>query len=170
MFCAIDVYQDVIGYIDKSGEPMVNSVRKTGLVAMPEKNIHEVLDFTVARIGTQEKYRDMWLSNGLDALIMPPAPFTAPKIDMWGETIAYTGLWNLMDYPAAIIPVGKVSPDDKADEAAKYGEVDAKTYREYTGPEDYADAPTTIQVVGMKQEDEYLALVVGKLDAIFQSR
>ena len=154
--------------MDKSGEPMVNSVRKTGLVAMPEKGIHEIFDFTVSRIGTQERFRNMWLSNDLDALIMPPAPFTAPKIDEWGGKVAYTGLWNLMDYPAAVVPVGKVSPEDKVDEAAKYGEEDVEAYKGYTGPEDFVDAPTTVQIVGMKQEDEYLALVVEKLDAIIQ--
>ncbi|KAK5945520.1 hypothetical protein PMZ80_002725 [Knufia obscura] len=162
--------QDTVDYINQSGEPMVNSVRQTGLVALPAKSIHEILDFTVARIGTQEKYRDMWLSNGLDALIMPPAPFTAPKIDTWGGLAAYTALWNLMDYPAAIVPIGQVNPDDRVDEAAKYGAKDAKVYNRYSGPEQFADAPTTIQVVGMKQEDEYLALVVEKLDAILKSR
>jgi len=162
--------KDYIDSMDKAGEPMVNSVQKTGLVALPEKNIHEILDFTVARIGTQEKYRQMWLSNGLDALIMPPAPFTAPKLDTWGGTIAYTGLWNLMDYPAAIVPVSKVGSDDKPDGAAKYGDEDAKIYNQYTGPEDYADAPTTVEIVGMRQEDEYLALVVEKLDAIIHER
>ena len=157
-------------FVSKSGEPFVTSVQKTGLVAKAEKSVHELLDFTIARIQTQEKYRHMWLSNRLDALIMLPAPFTAPKIDTWGSKIAYTALWNLMDYPAAIIPVGKVSPDDKVDQAAKYGHEDVKVYEDYTGPEEYTDAPTTIQVVGMRQEDEYLMLVTEKLDEILNGR
>lgn len=158
--------QTMVQRIKESGEPYVNSVAKVGLVEMPEMSMEQFFDFNVARAKVQAKYQRMWLENDLDALILPPAPFTAPKIDMWEGNISYTALWNLLDYPAAIVPVGRVNKDDVRDNAAQFGPSDEKTYSMYTGPEDYADAPVTVQVVGMHQEDERLTLVVEAIDQI----
>lgn len=133
---------------------------------MPGMSLDELFDFNTARDQVQSKHQRMWLDLGLDALIMPPAPFAAPKIDMWNGVISYTAIWNLLDYPAAIIPVGTVKESDVADHGAKYGAQDEETYTQYTGPADYKDAPLTIQVVGLHQEDEHLALVVQELDRL----
>lgn len=152
--------------IKESGEPYVNSVAKVGLVEMPAMSMEQFFDFNVARAEVQARYQKMWLEHDLDALVLPPAPFTAPKIDMWEGNISYTALWNLLDYPAAIVPVGRVSKDDIVDKAARYGPRDEKVYSMYTGPQDFADAPITIQVVGMHQEDEYHTLVVEAIDRI----
>ena len=131
-------------------------MQNIGLLLFPARSLPELYDFTVSRTAIQEQYQKLWLDNALDALIMPPAPFVAPKIDSW-TTVNYTSLWNLMDYPAAVIPFGKVHADDVVPDR------DTNDMHGYTGPKDFADAPTTIQVVGMRQEDEYLSLVVQKL-------
>lgn len=50
-------------------------------------------------------------------------------MDTWTSG-TYTGLWNYLDYPAVVIPVGTVQESDYADDIsnAKYGPEDAKVY------------------------------------------
>jgi hypothetical protein len=47
-----------------------------------------------------------------------------------------TGLWNYLDYPAAIVPVGKVLVTDvatqPAEEIARFGQKDIDMYRSCT--------------------------------------
>lgn len=171
----------------KSGkEPLVESVKKVDLAAIPAASMETYFQLNAARHRIQEVYRKLWIENGLDALIMPPAPHTAVPFDTWGP-ITYTTLWNLLDYPAVIIPTGKVQPSDAADsiDNAKYGEQDAAMYRlcKYsgdrprnttltgtdTGPEEYKDAPLTLQLVGMRQEDEKLARVAAVVDGVLNT-
>lgn len=160
------LYQAVVAQIEESGEPHVHSVAQSGLAARPGMMLEDLFDFNEAREKVQARYASMWLAAGLDALILPPAPFPAAKIDVWADTISYTAMWNLLDYPAMIIPTGRVSDADQPDSGARYGNYDEQIYRQYTGPTDFADAPITLQVVGMHQEDEWLALVGQKLDHI----
>ena len=74
-------------------------------------------------------YNQLWKEHGIDAIMPPPAPHTAVPLDEW-LSISYTCIWNLMDYPACIIPTGHVlNTDVRADSAmAKYGELDQQAY------------------------------------------
>ncbi|KAJ9494584.1 hypothetical protein H2202_010016 [Exophiala xenobiotica] len=154
----------VLDYIAAADEPLVESVKRIGLVWMPAKSLHDLFAWNVARENAETAYRNLWLENKLDAILTPLAPYTAPPIDCWSAV--GLALWNLVDYPSCIIPVGKVEERDVVDHAAKYGENDDKVYSMYTGPENYKDAPTTIQLVGMKQEDERLAVIAVIVDNI----
>lgn len=157
----------VLDYIAAADEPLVESVKRIGLVSMPAKSLHDLFAWNVAREEAETAYRDLWLESKLDAILNPLAPYTAPPIDCWSAV--GLALWNLVDYPSCIIPVGKVEERDVVDHAAKYGEDDDKVYSMYTGPEDYRDAPTTIQLVGMKQEDERLAVMAVIVDSILHA-
>jgi amidase len=61
---------------------------------------------------------------------MPPAPYTAVPLDSW-STASYTAIFNLLDYPAFVIPVGTVDSLDIRDSVAnaKYGDDDAELYK-----------------------------------------
>jgi amidase len=134
---------------------------------MPAKSLHDLFAWNVARENAETAYRNLWLENKLDAILTPLASYTAPPIDCWSAV--GLALWNLVDYPSCILPVGKVEERDVVDHAAKYGENDDKVYSIYSGPEDYEDAPTTIQLVGMKQEDERLAVMAVIVDSILNA-
>lgn len=88
------------------------------------------MDLNAGRRKLQAVYHDFWLGNNLDALILPPAPQTATPFDEWGP-ISYTMLWNFLDYPATIIPTGRVQESDVVDgeESALYSEADLKNYK-----------------------------------------
>jgi amidase len=65
-------------------------------------------------------------------------------------------LWNILDNPAAIFPVTTVDqkldvPVDKHDFRCKEDQI---VYEMYTSPEVFKDAPVTLQLVGMKLEEE----------------
>ncbi|KAI4737433.1 amidase [Aureobasidium sp. EXF-12298] len=164
---ALDGCQFVQDLIKEGKEPQVESVKRVNLAAIPKSSMQGYMDLTAGRRKLQAVYHKFWLANQLDAIMLPGAPQTATRFDEWGP-INYTMLWNFLDYPATIIPTGRVRESDMADgeDSALYGEQDLKNYKLYDSPETYKDAPLSVQVVGMRQEDETLAEVVGLVDTI----
>ncbi|KAH0351496.1 amidase, partial [Aureobasidium melanogenum] len=164
---ALDGCQFVQDLIKEGKEPQVESVKRVNLAAIPKSSMQGYMDLTAGRRKLQAVYHNFWLDNQLDAIMLPGAPQTATRFDEWGP-INYTMLWNFLDYPATIIPTGRVRESDVADgeDSALYGEQDLKNYKLYDSPETYKDAPLSVQIVGMRQEDEALAEVVGLVDNI----
>lgn len=81
------------------------------------------------RQAAAREYHQLFRNNGINAILMPPAPHTALPIDKWNSA-SYTGLWNYLDYPAVVIPVGTVCESDLVDDVgnAKYGIEDKHLY------------------------------------------
>lgn len=160
-------------------------MKRVNLAAIPKSSMQGYMDLTAGRRKLQAVYHNFWLDNQLDAIMLPGAPQTATRFDEWGP-INYTMLWNFLDYPATTIPTDRVRESDVADgeDSALYGEQDLKNYKlcEHPcvlglkiitnslslddSPETYKDSPLSVQVVGMRQEDEALAGVVGLVDSI----
>ena len=92
--------------------------------------MEEYFLLSVRRRKIERAYLELWREHRLDAIIMLPAPYTAVPIDSWSSA-NYTAIWNLLDYPAAVIPVGKVVSMDLVDDPsnAKYGDTDYKIYQ-----------------------------------------
>lgn len=112
-------------------EPLVPSAEKIGLLTVgPSKTIEEYFALNARRQLVSKAYLDLWLENNLDGILMPPAPYTAVPLDSW-STASYTATFNLLDYPAFVLPVGKVNHLDVADSGsnAKYGDVDSTLYK-----------------------------------------
>ncbi|KAJ5528133.1 hypothetical protein N7513_012292, partial [Penicillium frequentans] len=64
----------------------------------------------------QEKYAlstamlKQWLDTRIDALLMPVIPWVGYEPKTWVKSkqwVGYTGMWNLLDYAAVTVPVGK---------------------------------------------------------------
>ncbi|KAK3672394.1 hypothetical protein LTR78_007701 [Recurvomyces mirabilis] len=148
-------------------EPPVQSVKNVNLASIPAVSMPGLILLNGKRAGIQQAYRKLWVDNNLDAIITPGAPTTATPLDKW-DSITYTMLWNFMDYPTCIIPVDCVQSGDVVDSVshAINGERDEHNYLMYTGPEAYANAALSVQVVGMRQEDERLAQIVCQVDKI----
>jgi amidase len=115
--------------IKQGEEPEVESVKRTNLASIPGATLKDYFELNAARRRTQAAFQQFWLQNRLDALLYPGAPTTATPLDEW-SAITYTMLWNLLDYPALIIPTGKVCNSDIADgiENATFGPQDQKNY------------------------------------------
>ena len=112
------------------------SVKKVNLAGIPGASIEDFYQMNVTRSRIQKTYQKLWLENKLDAILVPGSPTTATPLDEWGQSVSYTALWNFLDYPAVIIPTGRVRPQDEADalETAKYGEHDQQNYKLCTLP------------------------------------
>ncbi|KAI5258661.1 amidase [Aureobasidium subglaciale] len=164
---ALDGCKFVQNLINEGNEPQVESVKRVNLASIPASSLADYMRLNDRRHQLQDIYHKFWIENQLDAIMLPPAPQTATRFDEWGP-VSYTALWNFLDYPATIIPTGRVRESDVADgeDSALYGEADLNNYKLYDSPETYQDAPLTVQIVGMRQEDEALAGVVEFVDNI----
>ena len=112
-------------------EPLVPSVTNMGFTAPGSStSMEKYFELNKRRQTIMETYSTLWRDLQIDAIIMPPAPNTAMPHDSW-SSFTYTALFNLLDYPGIVIPVGSVSTSDQMDDVsnALYGEVDAKLYQ-----------------------------------------
>ncbi|XEV04497.1 hypothetical protein FSHL1_009784 [Fusarium sambucinum] len=129
--------------------------------------------------GKVREYKEAFLAawnnttkNGkaIDALICPPAPAVGYPHDFnsyWG----YTALFNLVDYPSAILPIKGFQINAEHDRVdADYQPLDSNPYDkpnyEIYDPSVFASQKATLQIVGRPFEDEKLlqvSVVVDKL-------
>jgi Asp-tRNA(Asn)/Glu-tRNA(Gln) amidotransferase A subunit family amidase len=68
----------------------------------------------------------------------------------WG----YSGIWNLLDYPAAVFPVTRV--DVRIDKCTDYQPINHEDQfvHDLYDPHTYAGAPISLQIVGRRHRDE----------------
>jgi amidase len=98
-----------------------------GLPSLPERTLQDYAQLFFARYQACQAWNKMWQTEKLDALLTFVAPHTAVPVDTWtARNLA--GLFNLVDYPALVIPVGKVQESDLKDQAAGYGTADEAVY------------------------------------------
>lgn|SRR5687768_12447960 len=115
----------------RTEEPVIPSLQAIGLLSAPRKTqLQDLLDLNVRRAEAAQLYLKLFHDNNIDVILMPPAPHTAVPLDRWAKA-AYTCLWNYLDYPAVVIPVGQVQDTDVADSLsnAKFGPDDEELYK-----------------------------------------
>ncbi|KAJ6621105.1 general amidase [Mycena sp. CBHHK59/15] len=102
----------------------------------------------------------------VDAIICPMAAYTAPPHGL-NNSAQYTMSWNLLDYPALVIPVSKVDQalDVKQPAHTFLSTEDRVNYERYDGPLTYENAPISIQVVGRTMEEEAVIAMAEVVDA-----
>jgi amidase len=83
----------------------------------------------------------------------------------WG----YLAQWNLLDYPAIILPVGHVEPSDLPDTSYRpVNGLDRETHELYD-PELFAGAPVSLQLVGRNMFEERLLATAIAVDQAIKS-
>ncbi|KAJ0375725.1 hypothetical protein COL26b_006047 [Colletotrichum chrysophilum] len=100
------------------GEPLVPSVKrgvhpftKTKPPVSADKPVaHQLSDFLGLRDAYADSWRKTWREHGLDVVIGPGAISTSVPHDTYGNPV-YTLMWNVLDYPAGIIPYGFASKE-----------------------------------------------------------
>lgn len=106
------------------------------------------------------KYAKAWTDtekddgHEIDVIICPPSFGAATPHEQsryWG----YTAHWNLLDYPGAVFPVTKVSPDkDPKDVNYVPKNPQDKFIYDMYSPATFAGMPVSLQVIGRRQHDE----------------
>jgi amidase len=83
----------------------------------------KIRDLQARRTDLQTRFLDVWKSDGghwknatgsagnLDVIICPVAPHPTPAIDTW-NTVSYTSAFNLLDLPAATLPIRPIRGSD----------------------------------------------------------
>jgi amidase len=87
-----------------------------------KKNINH-LKFEDRKTAYQRAYLKRWIDSGIDAIITPVLPWVAFKPKTWVESkqiVAYTAIWNLLNWTSLTIPAGVAEPAlDQPDEEWK---------------------------------------------------
>ncbi|KAL4954404.1 amidase signature domain-containing protein [Aspergillus filifer] len=140
---SLDPSQSALKHIEASGEPPIRSL-KSSIPDFGGKafTIEDVFDFNAQRAEIVAAWHQIWLENGLHAIIMPGHGKTAGPHDTYGHP-PYTVVWNLVDWPACVIPYGRVDP------SLDSGDADFD-------PNIVQNAPCSIQVIGRRFHDEEL--------------
>ncbi|KAI8243308.1 hypothetical protein K4K55_008531 [Colletotrichum sp. SAR 10_96] len=138
------------------GEPLVPSVKrgvhpftKTKPPVSADKPVaHQLSDFLDLRDAYADSWRKTWREHELDVVIGPGAISTSVPHDTYGNPV-YTLMWNVLDYPAGIIPYGFASKEKDPSPEKAVAEFEA----DYD-PEASDGAPCSIQVVAPRFHDE----------------
>ncbi|KAL2869120.1 putative general amidase [Aspergillus lucknowensis] len=137
--------------VKNGGEPFIPSLHMIYNLESdaPEPNLRQLYDLNVAKAQAAAKIRQAWLKSGVDVILGPAYQSCAPLHDTYGNAV-YTVVWNLVDYPACVIPLGRAN---KASDAEFVRDV---VYTPEYHPERVEGAPCHVQVIGRRLKDEVL--------------
>ncbi|PYH69247.1 amidase [Aspergillus vadensis CBS 113365] len=118
--------------------------------------LDDVWDANASLMEYREKMAEVWKQHNLDVLICPGHWSTAGPHDTYGPPV-YTVIWNLLNFPASVIPYLKA---DKS--------LDSEVCKNYD-PDAVDGAPTAIQVVGWRLQDEEVLMATEVIDKALRS-
>jgi len=149
-----DIDNECTGFknIEASGEPWVASVKD--MYTLPpegrkEKSLGDLFDMNEERLKFRRDWLKIFVENKLDVIVAPGSHKTAVPHDTF-RMPPYTVMWNLLAYPACIIPYLK------ADKAIDLPDPRIQDY----DPEAVDGAPCHVQVIARSEQDEELMAAV----------
>lgn len=132
-----------------------------------------------ARNNFRTAYAKLWNETKIDAILCPNFP-TASAIRDSSVSLAYTAVWNLLDYVAVTFPAGRVHETDggavvppetntpKGDASNFFSNLwyEKDEHGNVLGPSRYKYAPVGLQLVGRRfEEEKVLAMTRTVVDA-----
>ncbi|ETN40042.1 uncharacterized protein HMPREF1541_04317 [Cyphellophora europaea CBS 101466] len=149
--------------------------------AIKELTVPELFQTNLKQAAIKRHFADFWAYtkqltwNGspIDGLICPSAPSASYPHDFpvwWG----YFSIWNLLDYPSAILPLKDFSISEEKDpkdtfynpiETNPFDKMNADIYN----PKLWAGMPVSIQIVQQQFADEELLSVTEVVDKVVNS-
>ncbi|KAM0545381.1 hypothetical protein ACHAPJ_011365 [Fusarium lateritium] len=158
-------------FLADSGEPIISSAAEL-LEGLKELSVPELMACNAQMREYQVQYLNHWNAtasltqsgNPIDAILMPGMASTSFPHDFypwWG----YFSVWNLLNYPAVVLPVGHVNKEtDQMDEDYHpINPIDEKNFHMYDS-ELFDGVPISLQLVGRPLEEEKLLAIAGKID------
>ena len=157
--------EEMANFLQSTGQPIIRSMTQQGLEYFkPDtpKNMNSLIEMKIEMNNTFiKKWFSIFKDNNLDVLICPGNCSTAPPHDTYGIP-PYTAMWNLVDYPACIIPFGKIDIEkDPVENAQRRPHGMANFYADYDDPKKYEGGIGHIQLVTKPYMEEKL-LAIGK--------
>ncbi|KAI3619150.1 general amidase [Moniliophthora roreri] len=175
---------DVKTDIELSGEPLIEHMALEGQtpesyrkLPAESKSAYEVWQAQKRQRTLREEYLQHWnetvsstgTGRAVDGIIAPVS-HSAGMPHGKNYVYDYTDVWNVLDYPALTIPVGKVDSrvDKKVPRDTFFNSRDKKVYEAYD-PDVWNDAPIVIQLVGRTLEEEAVVAMSEIVDAALKS-
>ncbi|KAK1998851.1 amidase [Colletotrichum falcatum] len=166
-----DGCEDIRRDVEAGGEPFIAHVDR--LVERGKAiSVYEYWQLNKRKWGLQQRYLEKWQSvrsaetgRTADVLLLPPMPHAA--VPHGGcRWVGYTKVWNFLDYPALVIPGGRVCQqdvDEPWDTAARgvEDEWNSNLWTCHRGEMAALGLPVGLQIVGRKLEEE-VVLAAGK--------
>ncbi|EEA23642.1 hypothetical protein EYB25_006364 [Talaromyces marneffei] len=160
------IFGPQIDHMKSSGEPLVASVAQASSplftgdfpVSMELDTFNQINELQIARESYSDAWRKLWVEHNLDVVVAPGAQNTAVPHDTYGWP-PYTVMWNVLDYPACIIPTGKASKELDP-EPMKVEDAVQPSY----DPSAVDRAPCAIQVIAPRFLDEQCLFVAKIID------
>ncbi|PWY79709.1 amidase, partial [Aspergillus heteromorphus CBS 117.55] len=150
----LDTKNTLLKHVIDGGEEPIKALEyasPASIAGMREYTLDDVWDANTALIDYREKMSTVWRQHKLDVLVCPGHQSTAVPHDTYGTPV-YTVVWNLLNFPASIIPYLK------ADKSLDSGISDGYD------PNIVDGAPTAIQVVGWRFQDEEVLMATEVID------
>ncbi|KIK70774.1 hypothetical protein GYMLUDRAFT_254100 [Collybiopsis luxurians FD-317 M1] len=177
--------EDFLTVTAATGEPVIQSMSLDSQIAVEGGFDHTSNPISAYQLwqihkkkrDLREEYLQFWedtvkdtgTGRAVDAIISPVAPNAAIG---HGKTkfANYTMVWNLLDYSALVIPVSKVDPKlDPVQAPHVFHNEQDKTAYELYKPEDFANAPIAIQLIGRTLEEEAVIAMGEIVDAALKA-
>ncbi|KAH8816719.1 amidase signature domain-containing protein [Xylogone sp. PMI_703] len=165
-FFNIDPDQTALRHIAASGEPKIKSIPHNLPTGEPKKaaSIRDIAALNIRQKEVASEWHRIFVSNQLDAILAPGAHCTAVPHDTFGVP-PYTTIWNLLDYPACIIPYSNVSKEldpirsdlNTLPKATKYD------------PELLDGVPCAVQIITPRFKDEECLIIAQIVDKNLKS-
>lgn len=150
---SMDPTNYILSQLKVSGEPPIPSISNTSLPELKhyQPTVDDAFRVNLERREVCNQFKNAWVKEGLDVLIMPVYQGTAVGHDTYGPAF-YTLLANLVDYPSVSIPHGNAN-----------AELDVPFRRDVSYvpaylPKDVEGAPSGFQILGRPGRDEELVV------------
>ncbi|KAL2833984.1 amidase signature domain-containing protein [Aspergillus pseudoustus] len=168
MFVA-DGGKSVQKLLEPTGEPFRPEMQ--AYADATELGVYDMWQLQLKRNELCKSYLDRWNAAGIDAVLCPVTPYSTVEHGKFAY-VGYTGVFNVLDYPAVSFPCG-VTTDKDIDapypEHKPLSDTDAQIQRDYSA-EPVQGMPVNLQLVGRRLEDEnVLAMTEVILKAVASS-
>lgn len=162
-FFVADGGRSVRMILEPAGEPFRPEMKAYETAS--DVNVYDLWQLHKQRTALQKKYLDRWAAcEGLDAILGPTIPYTAPKNGQL-KVISYTGVFNILDYSSMSFPTGLFADkevDVHSSEFNALSEQDKMTNKEYD-PVAVHGMPISLQLTGKRLEDEKIMALTEKV-------
>jgi len=120
-----------------------------------------------ARDRLRDRFGMSWRAAGLDAVVCPAFPVAAPRVEQvagltWA--IQSTQVYNLLDYPAGVLPVTTVGPTDTVDPYDPRTDDRGLAATATAAREGSEGLPVAVQVVARPWEEEVALRVMADIE------
>ncbi|KAI9638645.1 amidase signature domain-containing protein [Dioszegia hungarica] len=158
--------QTIRNAIEASGEPMLPLTKWILEQNQRDRPALELFQLIQRREAFKAEYNAHFAASGVDVILCLPGPGPAPILGT-SKYWCYTSIFNLVDYPAGVLPTGTfVGLEDVREPEREFlSEQDREVWAAYS-PEKMIGAPLALQVVAGRWEDEKALLALQMIDQV----